>query len=301
MSPRENLSEEDRAEEARDRQRLRDIDSRLRTVRLRRQTHLEAVQRCSAEQKVLADVQSTQEEGLEGLHTDHRAIGRKLVQLRNERDALRARSDELVGNVRMLRQTAPKRDPRPDALRREVAELEHRQQTTALPLAEENALISHLRVLRRQLATADQGIEQARQHELKRKAAEEVLRRHRDELDRLGDEMKRLRAQRDEIMQTMRTRLVEIGQLVASLREKGSQREKALADAEGLYAEIYGLEQEAQDIVRRSRMRRDEARRTLKEHTRPRAPPRSEDAVLAREAEANLEELLKRGRVRLGG
>ncbi|MCI4360153.1 MAG: hypothetical protein L3J91_00455, partial [Thermoplasmata archaeon] len=103
--------------------------------------------------------------------------------------------------LREYRAIAPKGEfVNPVQIRREIADLEMRQQTHALPIAEENALITRVRELTRSLEAAEKSKSavderQRQQHEL-----EAALTHARKEVDRLGGELARVHAERDRKM-----------------------------------------------------------------------------------------------------
>ena len=99
----------------------------------------------------------------------------------------------------------------------------------------------------------------------------------------------------------MRSQLVGVGQLVGEMREKARRRGEVMARLDALMTDLRGLEREAQRIVLASRQRRQEARRTIVEYNRDVRTKVGAGPTSERVADAQLEELLKRGRVTLGG
>ena len=89
------------------------------------------------------------------------------------------------------------------------------------------------------------------------------------------------------------------GSVVAELRAKGKARAAVMDQIDRLSAEMAAVDREAHTIMAESRARRDEARRTVRAYTR--AGQRPTQDLLAATAEAQLEQLLKRGKVTLGG
>jgi len=100
-------------------------------------------------------------------------------------------------------------------------------------------------------------------------------------------------------MVAVREKLEVAGGMIASLREKGKARAELVGKIDALSREMGDLEREARTLLAKSRARREQARRLLRTYAHVRGPP-SED-LLATAAEANLEELLKRGKITLGG
>ena len=100
-------------------------------------------------------------------------------------------------------------------------------------------------------------------------------------------------------MTAVRDKLQVAGALIASLREKGRARAEAIEKVDAVSREMDELEREARRLLARSRSRRDQARRMIGTYSHGHGAP-SED-LLATTAEAQLEELLKRGKIALGG
>ena len=146
--PRALLSEEAEQEEHDDREKLRDVRDKLRALLDRRQVQFEEVRRLSDEQKRLYDARQPGEREVERIHQEYRDIGHAMAEGRHLRDEARAKVDAALIAVREFRASIPRGEPpRPEAIRREIAELEHAQQTRTMTLAEENALIKRLRQL----------------------------------------------------------------------------------------------------------------------------------------------------------
>jgi hypothetical protein len=70
---------------------------------------------------------------------------------------------------------------------------------------------------------------------------------------------------------------------------------------DGLSREIFLLESEGNRLLRESRDRRFEAQRAVKDYNRSVRDATGNRDVLARTADAQFEELLRRGRISLGG
>ncbi|MCI4330450.1 MAG: hypothetical protein L3K19_01195 [Thermoplasmata archaeon] len=299
---RTQLSEEAEREEEEGRERFHAAETKLRELGSRRQLLLDQVHQLSDLQKSLYDRRQPKQQQLDDLHNAHREVGHQLSEARRRRDALRAGIEQALIDVRMVRQELPKGDhARPEQLRREMAQLELRQQTHAVPLAEENALIGHLRALRKQLLVAEkeQGVVEA--HEARRKAADETLKQRRLELDHLSAEVQRLHVERDRKMEAMRSVLLEVGQLVAEIREKGRQRAEVMTRLDTANRQFMEVDRECGELIEASRRRRQEARQTMGEYNRAVRSSVSGQSVVDRTAEAQLAELLKRGRVTLSG
>lgn len=303
MPGRPQLSEEAEREEAEDREKFYAAEAKLRELRRRRSALVDEVHQLSDLQRQLYETRLPLQEKVEAAHAEHRAIGHDLNELRRRRDEARARMDDALAALRSFQPVGGRGEHlRPEQIRREIRQLEIRQQTTALPLAEENALIDRLRELSRELATAEKNRVQVEEHERRRHELEEALRLRRAEFEKTGEEGAHLRAERDRRMASMQAHLVEVGRLLGEMREKTRARGEAMARLDALQRDIVGLEREMDRLVGRSRERRHEARETLRAHSsRPPAGGRDVEGAYARSAEAQLEELLKRGRVTLGG
>jgi uncharacterized coiled-coil DUF342 family protein len=294
------LSEEAEREEEEGRERFHAGEVKLREIGARRQQLLDQVHHLSDQQKELYDRRQPKQQQLDDLHNAHRDAGHQLSELRRRRDGLRSQVDQALIDVRLVRQELPKGDhARPEQLRREMAQLELRQQTHALPLPEENALIDHLRALRKQLTLAEEEVGVVQAHEARRKGAEEALKQRRAELDHASAELQRLHLERDRKMEAMRSVLLEVGQLVAEIREKGRQRAEVMTKLDTTNRQFMELDRELGELVEASRRRRQEARKTMGEYNRAVRSSVSGQSVVERTAEAQLAELLKRGRITL--
>ena len=302
MTGRPTLSEDEERAERADQDELRRVESKLREMRARRQALVVDVRQLSAEQKALFDQRAPRQAALEGLNGDHHELGRILGELRRSRDAARRAQDEALGRLREFRALAPRGErSNPEEIRREIAELEMRQQTHALPLDEENQLILHVRELTRSLKGAEQHRVDREERARRLKELEAALAASRAEVDRLGSEMERARAERDRTMQSMRDRLVDEGQLVAAIREKARARGLVMERLDASGRELGALEREADRLFGQLRARRQEARQTIRDYNRSVRDTVAAPDAFARAADAQLEELLKRGRVTLRG
>jgi uncharacterized coiled-coil DUF342 family protein len=299
MPPRPVLSDDDEQHERDARSNLRAIDQRLRTLADKRQTLIAEMRRLSAEQKALYDQRQTPAAEVEKLYQEHHDLGRRLTELRAEREKARRAVEEAVVALRELKLTiAPGERERPDQIRREIAQLELKQQTHALPLSEENALIDHLRQRHKDLKAAEAGAAVAAEHVRLRTEAEARVAAARAEVDRVTKLGLAARAERDAKMAEVRSKLVDAGTAVARLRAKGKERAGVMAQIDAVSHEMDGLERDGRRLLGEVRARREEARRTVRAYAPGRRPPTS---AVDSAAEANLQELLKRGKVSLGG
>jgi uncharacterized coiled-coil DUF342 family protein len=300
VPPRALLSDEEEREDREDRARLRSIDAKLRSLFDHREELIAEVRRVSSEQKAIYDRREVPQAEVEQLYEEHHTLGRRIAELRDAREAARKKVEEALVGVREARLSFPPGERvRPEQIRKEIAQLELRQQTRALPLDEENALIALLRQRTQELKQAEARTSIAAAHQQKLKDAEAALAAAREEFALRGKELTAAKADRDAKMTAVREKLEVAGGLIASLREKGRARAEILAQVDGLSREMNELEHEARQLVAKARSRRDQARRMLRTYSHTRGPP-SED-LLATTAEAQLEELLKRGKITLGG
>jgi uncharacterized coiled-coil DUF342 family protein len=302
VSERPALSEDEERDERADRDELRRVESKIREMRSRREGLLNDVRALSADQKALYDQRAPRQAALEGLNAEHQSLGRELGDLRRHRDDARRRLDEALLRLREFRSLAPRGErAHPDQIRREIADLEMRQQTNALPLPEENQLILRVRELTKLVVEADRHQAEIAERQRHLKELEAGLTAARLEVDHLGNEMARAKMERERRMQSMRERLVDEGRLVAEIREKARARGLAMERLDAAHREVLQLEREADRLVGRLRSRRHEARQTVRDYNRTVRDNLAGPDAYARVAEAQLEELLKRGRVTLNG
>jgi len=294
------LSDKQEGEEREAQSRLRAIDARLRTLDTKRRELISQMRQLSAEQKELYDRRQAPQAEVERLYGEHGELGRKVASLRGQREAARRSLDEAVIALRELKLTfAPGERLRPEQIRREIAQLEHRQQTRALPLDEENELIAHLRQRHKDLKTAEAQTAVVAEHEARRKEAEGRVAAARAEIERLGLESVRTREARDAKMGDVRQKLVAAGGLVAQLRAKGKARAEVMDQVDRVSREMGELDREGRRLVGQIRSRREEARRTVRAYAPRRGGPAP--SVAESTADAQLQELLKRGKITLGG
>ena len=299
MPPRPFLSDQEERDEREDRNRLRTLDARLDALHRQRQPLIADIQRLAAEQRALYDRRQAPQDLVEKLYREHGELGRKAAELRTQRDRARTKVDEALIRLRELRLTfAPGERVRPENLKREIAELELLQQTRAVPIDEENALIARLRQRAQELKTAEARAGLVSEHERQRKEAEAAVAAARAEVDALGAAMAEARSARDRRMVEIRETLEGAGALVAEMRAKGRERAELMARVDAMGREIADLEREGRRLIGAARARREESRKTVREFTRHRGPTAD---LLDTAAEAQLAELMKRGKVTLGG
>ena len=300
MPPRPVLSDEEEHKNREERDRLRAIDSKLNSLYRQRQDLIVEMRRLSSEQKALYDRRQAPQAEVEELYERHAALGKRLTDLRKAREVARAAADQAMVALRELRLTiAPSERVRPDQIRKEIRDLELHQQTHALPLDEENALIARLRQRSHDLKEAEAHAQIAIEHERLRKEAEARVAAARAEVERLGAEFAKARAERDATMSGVRAKLEAAGGLVAELRAKGRARADVMDKVDALSREMHELEREGRALLAATRARQEEARKMVRAYAPRRG--RTPEEALASVAEAQLNELLKRGKVTLGG
>jgi uncharacterized coiled-coil DUF342 family protein len=297
VPPRVVLAEEVDRQERDDRERLRSLEGRFEALLDRRRTLLGELRKLSSEQRSLADQRQEPQSDVERLYEAHGQLGRRISELRAELDTARHRVEEAVVRKRELLLTFDRGErERPDLIRREIAELELRQQTHALKIDEENALIARLRRRAADLKEAEARVQVVAAHESLRKEADLGIASARAEVERLGEEFRVARAARDAAMAAIRERLQTAGGLVAELRAKGKARAEVIRELNSLGAELDAVDREGRELLARSRARRAEALKTLRQYSARRRAP---EETIASIADAHLEELLKRGKVTL--
>jgi uncharacterized coiled-coil DUF342 family protein len=297
VTPRVVLSEEADREDRDERQKLRTLEGKFESLLERRRKLLGELRKLSDEQRALFDRRDEPQAEVEKLHHAHGQLGRRLAEIRSQRDAARRKVDEAVVRRRELLLTFDKGEhERPEAIRREIAELELRQQTRALKIGEENALIAHLRKRAADLKEAEGRVAVVAEHARLRKEADAAVLAARAEVEHLADELQKARAERDGTMVAIRDKLQAAGGLVAQLREKGKARSELMKEVDTVSRELDAVDREGRELIARSRARRAEALRTLRQYSGRRRP--AEEAI-ASVAEAHLEELMKRGKVTL--
>jgi uncharacterized coiled-coil DUF342 family protein len=289
-------------EEREDRQRLRALDARLGDLQRLRQGLLEQIGRLSEEQKSLYQDRQSQQLRLEDLHRAHQELGKSVTETRRRREEARRTFESALADSQVVKgEVRASELPRPAQIRREIAALERKQQTTALPLSEENQLIDRLRELSKLLGRSTQ-MEAIRDQRLaERHAAEERVRSTRSDWERQTLELRKVHAARDHAMEEMREGLVEAGRLVAALRERARERSSLVSRLEGVNREIGQLERQGDRVLAAIHARRIEARRAVQQYApkASRAAPREE--AESDFADAQMQELMRRGRITLGG
>lgn len=300
MVARTVAPETDREEERAERDRLDQLDAKIRELRPKRHAMIQELLRLSEEQRLLFEQRSPEQAKLEGLNETHHQIGRDLGRVRQDLDTARGVRDDRLVAVRELRATMPKSARSPsEQLRREMQKLELEQQTRAVPIEEENALIARMRQLRKEISLAEsEATEVAKRTETLR-AAEAAFESARAEVDRLRHVLDEGRAARDAAMEALKGELVVAGQQMARLREKSQARGIVRRDLDDIDRTLRGLERDFDMLRRQHRDRRGEARRVVVEHNRSARRAVNDPSAMDRAVDDRLEQLLKEGKVRL--
>ncbi|NNN17869.1 MAG: hypothetical protein HKL79_05870 [Thermoplasmata archaeon] len=293
------LSEEAEQEEREGRDRLEAIDGKLRVLHQRRQDLVDQVRALAAEQKALYESQHGPQAAAEQRYEEHRQMGREIARLRDARNAARAKLDELTARAREIRSEIPASErARPEQVRKEIADLELRQQTHALPVKEENALIARMRERSQFLKELEAHAAVLAEHEKRLKEAETAMREARGEVSRLGTETVRMKGDRDAKLDEVRSNLAAQGSVVAQMRAKGLLRRQIMEKLDSVNREFATLDREAMQLVEKSRQRREEARDAARRFA-PQRRGAGPEEIRARVAESTLEQLKKHGRVTL--
>ncbi len=300
MASRSVLSEHWQREDREERDRLRQLEGQLNTLLDRRHELMTQVRTLSAKQKELYNRSQAPQAEVEKLHDEYGQLGKLLSELRKEVERARQRLEDSVVRRRELVLTFDRTERQnPEQIRKAMAELELRQQTRALKIEEENALIAELRQKAKDLEHIESRKAIALEHERQRHEAEEAITASRAEVEQLVGAMATARTERDKRMVEIRAKLEAAGAMVAEMRTAGRARADVMAQVDVLSREIGEIEREGRELLARARVRREDARRIMKEYERPRPAPRRSDPTSI--AESHLEELMKRGKVTLGG
>ena len=273
MPSRAGFSEQWQREEKAERERLRQLENRLNGLLDRRRELLGQVRALTSKQHELYYGQHGPQAEAERLHHETGQLGRRLAELRSARDKARQALEDAVIRRRELLLTFDRGDRlNPEQLRREIAELELRQQTRALPIEEENALIAELRQKAKDLQQYEARKEVAVEHERQRKEADAAILAARAEIDRIAKEMEAARSEREKRRSEIPANLEAAGAVVAELRTVGRSRAELMTQVDALNREIAEVEREGRELMARTRQREEDARLILEEYSRPLSP-----------------------------
>jgi len=239
---------------------------------------LDHVRALSSKQRELYSRGQGPQSEAERLYQESGELGRHLAGLRRSCEEARSKLEEAVIRRRELVLTFDRGERlNPDQVRREMAQLELRQQTRALPIEEENALIARLRQMAKDLQQFELRKEAAAEHEIQRRAADAAIVAARAEVDRIVGEMEVARTERDKRRVEIPAKLEAAGSVVAEMRVAGRTRAELMPEVEALGREIAEVEREGRELLARYRQRQEIAREILAEYARPLSPPPSNE------------------------
>ena len=239
MPSRAVLSEQWQREDREERDRLRQLEGHLNSLLDRRHDLIGQVRALSSKQQELYNRRQTPQAEAEQLHQEYGQLGRRLTELRKAIEGGRQKLEEAVVRRRELVLTFDRGERlNPDQLRREMAELELRQQTRALPIEEENALIAELRQKAKDLKQFEARKEIAAEHERQRREADGTIVAARAEVERIAEEMEAARSERDKRRAGIPAKLEAAGAIVAEMRAAGKARAELMTQVDALGREI---------------------------------------------------------------
>ncbi len=264
------FSDQWRKAEREERDRLRQLESRLDALHGQRRELLAQVRSLSSRQQELYRQGQGPQTEAERLYHESGELGRQLSQLRRAAERARQAMESAVIRRRELVLTFDRHERiNPEQLRREIAELELRQQTRALPIEEENALIAELRRKTKAVQEFETRRDQVAQHEVQRKEADTAILAARAEIDRILKEMEAVRGERDRRKAEIPVNLEAAGAAVAEMRTAGRSRAELTAQLDALGREIAEIEKEGRELLRRYHERQELAREIMREYARP--------------------------------
>jgi uncharacterized coiled-coil DUF342 family protein len=276
MRSRPGFSEQWQREERAERDRLRQLENRLNALLDQRRELIGHVRALSSKQQELYYGRHGPQAEAERLHNESGELGRHLAQLRSARDRARQTLEDAVIRRRELVLTFDRGERlNPEQLRKEMAELELKQQTRALPIEEENALIAELRQKAKDLLHYESRKEIAVEHERQRKEADAAILAARAEIERIVREMEAARVERDKRRAEIPANLEAAGAVVAELRTVGRSRADLMTQVDALSREISDVEREGRELLARTRQREEDARLIMEEYSRPLSSPGS--------------------------
>jgi uncharacterized coiled-coil DUF342 family protein len=300
VPPLSHLTEEDEVAERESRDRLRAAERRRHELFDRREAVLAQVHAISDQQRELESTRRPVEMQAESFQGQWRELGHLLSEKNAARNEIRAQLDKAAAAWRERR--AGPREPEfrsVEAIEREVAQLERRQQTQVLSLADENAMIDQMRGLRREREEAVKRKAQRDVAQMDARSVAETLATLRKQFEEIGVEIAALRKQRDQLLQSTRAELQATGGVVAQIRAKSKARAELFQKMRDIGVQLGEVDREIGELLRTTKSKRDEARRTVTEYNRSVRTAVAGPAAYANAAEERLARLMKEGRVRL--
>ncbi len=264
------FSDQWRRAEREEREQLRRLEARLDELRARRRDLLGKIRELTTKQREVYQRREGPQTEAERLYHESGELNRHLADLRRAVEKVRQTLEDAVVRRRELVLTfSPVERLNPEQLKREIAELELRQQTTALSLDDEKALLVQLRRKVQELKDFEARKELVTQHEAQRKELETTITTSRAEIDRIVKEMQQVRAERDKRKVDIPASLEAAGAAAAELRVMGSERAELMTQADALGREIAEIEREGRELLARHHQRQEDAREILREYARP--------------------------------
>jgi len=288
-------------EERADEDRLRRLESQHGALVEKRHQMIAEVRRIASEQKSLYDRRQAPQAEVEKLYEEHGKLGKRLAELRTLREKARTQVEtKVIARRELLLKVGAAEPARPDQLRKEIAALELRHQTQALPPEEEKALLAQLRERTKTLHDAEAHAATTEKQHQERQAADAAIAEAKSAVELIVAEMERGRLDRDRMMVEIRTKLEVAGAMLAEMRAKGRARAELVTQVDALSKEIDALELEGREVFQRLKAHRDAYRERMRAFASPRERAPARDMVSSA-ADRRFEELMKRGKVNLGG
>ena len=283
-----------------DQDRLRELEDRHRELLDRRRALLGEIRKISGEQRAIYGARQAPQSDVERLHAEHAELGRRLGELHDLLDKARRQVETKVIERRgLLHKIGGAELRKPEAIREEIRELEQKQQAHAVPTEEEKALVDRLRALARELKDVEAHAAAIEERTRLRAAADAAIDEARGAVETIAAEMEKSAAERDRLMGEIRARLEAAGGMVAEMRAKGRTRAELMAQVDGVSKEIDEVERDGRELLKRVEARREEMRRNPPRTGGPRGGGPGDGGTTA--ADRRFEELMKRGKISLGG
>lgn len=258
------------------------------------------VRRIASEQKSLYDRRQAPQAEVEKLYEEHAKLGKRLAELRTLREKARHQVEtKVIARREHLFKAGSTEPARPEQLRQEIAAIELKHQTQALPIEEENALLAQLRERTKELAALEAHATQNKKKLEERQAADAAILEAKGAVELIVAEMERGQVERDRMMLEIRTKLEAAGGMLGEMRTKGRARADLMTQVDALSKEIATLELEGREVFQRLKAHRDAYHERMKAFSSPRERAPARD-MASSAADRRFEELMKRGKVNLG-
>jgi uncharacterized coiled-coil DUF342 family protein len=291
---------ESEREERSDEDRLHRLETQHGSLVDQRHHLIAEVRRIASEQKSLYDRRQAPQAEVEKLYDEHGKLGKRLAELRTLREKARHQVEtKVIARRELLLKSGAAEPARPEQRRQEIAALELRHQTQALPIEEENALLVQVRERTKELTALESHAAQNKKKLEEREAADAAILEAKGAVELIVAEMERGQVERDRMMLEIRTKLEAAGGMLAEMRAKGRARADLMSQVDALSKEISALELEGREVFQRLKAHRDAYRERMKAFSSPRERAPARDMVSSA-ADRRFEELMKRGKVNLG-